>query len=384
MRVLHVMEATIGGTRRHLVDLALGQRSQGIDVAVAVATQRDPGFPADLDRLEAAGVDVRRVEMVREISPRRDWGHVKQLRALIEELRPLVVHTHSSKAGVLGRRAARRTARVHTPHTFAFLFGALFGRGKRALFRGIESYLGRSTDRLIAVSESEGHTIRRSGVVDAAKVRVVPNGIDPARVADAEALDVAGLGLDPGRPLAAVVGLVYAAKGQDLALAALQEPGLEDLQLVCVGPGELEELRGAAAAAGLGARVAVTGPRNDVPSVLAAADLLLLPSRWEGLPYVVLEAMAASLPVVATPVDGARDLVRDGVTGRLAETIDAGAIATALRDVVGASPEERLRMGAAGRERLDSDYTVERMVERTSAVYEEAVREARADGRLAS
>lgn len=382
MHVLHVMEATIGGTRRHLVDVASGQRRAGLDVAVAVSTLRDPDFPRDLEQLEALGVRVHRVPMVREIAPRTDFRHERALRALLCAERPDVVHTHSSKAGVLGRRASLATrigARVHTPHTFAFLFGALFSPAKRALFKAVERHYAARTQRVIAVSASEGDTIRASGVVDPAKVRVVPNGIDPARVEGATALDVASLGLDPARPVVAVIGLVYAAKGQDLAVEALARPGLEDVQLLVVGPGEpaaLDALRARAAVLGVGARVVCTGPRRDVPSVLAAATCLLLPSRWEGMPYVVLEAMAARLPVVATPVDGARDLVRDGVTGALATGIDAESLATALRRVVRATPAERAAFGARGRARLDEGFTVERMVSALAAVYEEAVVEA--------
>ncbi|MEZ6016953.1 MAG: glycosyltransferase [Planctomycetota bacterium] len=387
VRVLHVMEATIGGTRRHLVDVAGGQARAGLDVAVVAATLRDPDFPADLDALEALGVRVHRLQMVRAIAPLTDLRHERALRQLLRAEAPDIVHTHSSKAGVLGRRASLATgigARVHTPHTFSFLFGALFSPAKRALFKAIETHYARRTQRLVAVSPSEAETFRASGVVDPAKVRVVPNGVDPARIEGAPPLDVAALGLDPTRPIVAIVGLVYAAKGQDLAVEALTRPGLADAQLLIVGPGEpaaLAALRARAAALGVADRVVCTGPRRDVPSVLAAATCLLLPSRWEGMPYVVLEAMAARLPVVATPVDGARDLVRDGVTGALAARIDADAIADALARVLRATPAERAALGARGRAHLDGGFTVARMVEALTSVYMEAIEEVRRERR---
>ena len=376
MHIAHVMEATIGGTRRHLVDVAHAQLRRGDRVSLLVSTLRDPGFEGDLEALEAAGATVRRVPMVRAIRPGRDLAHLRRLKAALRELRPDVVHTHSSKAGVLGRRASLSTgigARVHTPHTFAFLFGAMFGRAKRAVFRSIERSLASSTHRLVAVSESEAATIAASGVVDPGRLCTVPNGIDPARVEGAEPANLADFGLDAARPVAAVVGLLYSAKGQDLALEALAEEGLEGLQLLFVGPGDQGPLLELAARLGVQRRVAFTGPRDDVPSILAASDFLVLPSRWEGMPYVVLEAMAASRAVVSTPVDGARDLVEDDVTGFLASGVSGAALAAAMRRAVLAGSGRRERLGAAGRARLDGAHDVSTMAVRLDAVYREAL-----------
>lgn len=368
------MEATIGGTRRHLVDTAFGQLEAGLEVELAVATARDPDFPADLERLEARGARVTRVNMVRSLRPASDYAAYRVLRRLIADRRPDIVHTHASKAGVLGRRASCSVgvgARVHTPHAFAFLFGALFGPAKRALFRQIEVQLARRTDRMIAVSPSEAETFRSSGVVDPERVRIVPNGIDPAPFTGATPLDLSTLGVDSERPVAAVIGLIYAAKGQDLALEALTRPGVEDLQLLVVGPGDTTELKEQARRLGVADRVRFTGVRRDVPAILAAVDMLLLPSRWEGMPYVILEAMASSRAVVATPVDGAKDLVVPGETGVIATEISAAAIAEGLAEVCSLGAAVRARMGAAGRERLLSDYTASRMVEGLLGVYGE-------------
>jgi glycosyltransferase involved in cell wall biosynthesis len=368
------MEATIGGTRRHLVDVASGLRCEGVDVHVAVSTLRDPDFPADLERLEAAGVGVTRIPMVRSVRPHLDWSHGRQLAALLRELRPDIVHTHSSKAGVLGRRASIQTgigARVHTPHAFAFLFEALFGKLKRGLYRELERRLALRTDRMIAVSATEAETFERSGIVPGDRIRVVPNGIDPKPFEGAAPIDLAALGLDPQRPTTAVIGLIYAAKGQDFALEALARPGCAELQLLIVGPGETRALEERADALGVGDRVRFTGARRDVPAVLAALDFLLLPSRWEGMPYIVLEAMAAGLPVVATPVDGARELVVDGQTGLLAEAIDAESVHAALARACALSRPERTAMGRAGHARVTDAFSRERMVRGLLGVYGE-------------
>lgn len=374
MRVLHVMEATIGGTRRHLVDVTRGQLACGLDVHLAVATERDPDFLADLAALEREGAGVTRLPMTRSIRPGRDAADYRSLVRLLRQVGPDIVHTHSSKAGVLGRAASLRTGighRVHTPHTFAFLFAALFGPAKRWAYRSIETWFARRTERVIAVSDTEAETFRESGVVTADRIRVVRNGIDPGPYREATPLDLARLGLDPTLPTAAVIGLVYAAKGQDLALEALAGPGCERLQLLIVGPGDTSALEAQAGRLGVAARVRFLGARRDVPSILAALDFLLLASRWEGLPYVVLEAMASGLPVVSTPVDGALDLIIDEETGLLAREISADALHAVTRRMLELGEAERSGLGAAGRLRMLAGYTVEQMVEGLGQVYAE-------------
>ncbi len=373
MRILHVMECTIGGTRRHLVDVVLGQRALDLDVHVVASSLRQPDFEADLQRFEHAGAVVTRLPMVRAVSPATDAAHLSTLRAHLERTHPDVVHTHSSKAGVLGRLASLQTgigARVHTPHTFAFLFEAEFSRPRRALFRAIEKGLSGHTHALVAVSPGEARTFAASGVVDAERVRVVPNGIDPAPWIAARPIARAEIGLRDDKPLAAVVGLLNVAKGQDLALQALAE--VPDLQLVVVGHGDMDaDLRSLTVRLRLDDRVRFLGFRTDVPAILAASDFVVVPSRWEGLPYVALEAMAAAKPVVATPVDGARDVIEHGRTGLLSGAIDARSIAGALRAMQHATPEERASMGALGRERVVRSYTARAMVQGLVDVYRE-------------
>ena len=369
------MECTIGGTRRHLVDVAREQARIGLEVHVVASTLRAPDFERDLAALEAAGVSVARLPMVRSISPCTDLAHLGFLRRQLESVQPDIVHTHSSKAGVLGRLASMQTsigARVHTPHTFSFLFEAEFSAPKRKLFCEIERGLAGLTQALIAVSPSEGRTFVASGVVEAARVRVVPNGIDPEPWRAARPVSRAELGVRADAPLAVVVGLFNIAKGQDLALDALRERGLERLQLVFAGHGELEApLKERARRLGLENRARFLGFRTDVPALIAAADFVLVPSRWEGMPYVVIEALASSRAVVATPVDGARDLVVHGEIGFLARSIDAAALAEALRAMLALEPAQRAAFGAAGRARVIDGFTVGAMVQGLVSVYRE-------------
>ena len=375
MRVLHVMEATIGGTRRHIGDVVEGELARGLDVHLVASALRQPEFETDLQRLEARGARVVRLPMVRSVAPAQDFAHCRAIARRLEDVRPDVVHTHSSKAGVLGRAASIATGigrRVHTPHTFAFLFDAMFSRVQRSLFRGIESHLAGETQALIAVSDSEARTFRASGVVPEARIRVVQNGIDPRPWTGAAPLSRAALGLRDDLPLAAVVGLLNVAKGQDLALEMLAHAGLDRLQLVVAGHGEMRaELEASARRLRIEERVKFLGFRTDVPALLATADFTLVPSRWEGMPYIVLESMAAARPVVATSVDGARDLVQPGETGMLAREVSAASLAASTLELLELSREDRERMGARGRERVLERHTLERMIDGLVDVYRE-------------
>ena len=370
------MECTIGGTRRHLVDLALGQAEAGESVGVVAAGLRDPGMAGDFERLRAGGVQVERLDMVRSIRPWTDWRHQRALQAILRSQQPAIVHTHSSKAGVLGRRASLRTGigrRVHTPHTMAFLFAELFSPWKRAIFRRIETSLASQTDRIIAVSRGEAQTLEASGVLDPARLRVVPNGMDPAPYSKAQPVDLERFGLDPKRPAMALVGLVYAAKGHDLLLEALAAAGepLADWQILCVGPGDPREYQQLAERLGLADRVVFTGPRDDVPRIMASVQALVLPSRWEGMPYVVLEAMASALPVVAHPVDGARDVLEAESVGILAEGIGVAPLRAGLLRLAALTPEERQALGTRARAHVQSHYALSNMVRGTLDVYAE-------------
>jgi glycosyltransferase involved in cell wall biosynthesis len=374
LRVLIVIEATIGGTRRHVVDLARGLARRGVEVWLASAQRRDPGYPADLVALAAQGVHCVDVPMVRSIRPARDLADLRALAELVERVQPDVVHTHSSKAGVLGRLAAASAGRpvVHTPHTFAFLFRAEFSAWQRALFRALETHLSGGTAAVIAVSRSEAESIGRSGVVPRERVRVVPNGIDASRWVSAQPASRASLGVPDGVPLLAVLGLLHVAKGQDVALRALARTELGRAHLLLAGMGdEREELEELARSLGLSDRAHFLGWRDDAPALVAASDVVLLPSRWEGMPYIVLESMAAARPVVATRVDGAVELVDDGRTGALVAIEDDAELARAAGRLLALSPGARERMGSLARERVLGRFTIERMLDSLLAVYAE-------------
>ena len=367
------MESTIGGTRRHIVDVAREQLALGIDVQLCVSTLRDPRFEQDLQALEALGCGVERLDMTREIRPGRDYKHWRAIESTLKRLQPEVIHTHSSKAGVLGRLASLSTdigVRVHTPHTFAFLFEAMFGAAKRAMFRTLESQLAAHSSAVVAVSPSEGHAFHTSQVVATSRIRVVVNGIVPDAFLDATPMTRERLDVPAGVPLTAVIGLLNAAKGQDLALRALAEPGCEGVHLIIAGMGEDEQAcRELAKELGVAARVRFFGWCEEVPALLAALDFLLLPSRWEGMPYVVLEAMASRLPVVAAPVSGATDLVENGLTGFVTASASPEHLASGMKQLLGCESAALEAMGERGQRAVLERYTARTMAERLIQVY---------------
>ncbi|MCZ6598378.1 MAG: glycosyltransferase family 4 protein [Planctomycetota bacterium] len=374
---MHVMEATIGGTRRHITEATRGLLREGVDVYLVVSAERQPDFRDDLADLERAGACVLELPMVREVRPGLDIRHARALVRHVREVRPDIVHAHSSKGGVLGRWASLRTGigrRIYSPHTFAFLHSARFGRLRRRLYYSVERWFGQRTDRIVAVSATEAETIRSSGVIDPDRVRVVPNGIDVAPYADLVPADLTPFGVPAGAPVAAVVGLVYEAKGQDLAVEVLARPGCEDLHLLIAGEGECRaDFERLARERGVADRAHFLGWRKDVPSLLAASDFLLMPSRWEGMPYITMEALAARVPVVASRVDGVRELVRDGETGYTADVGSAASLAAACERMLALEPEERRAMGARGLDLVRASHGLDAMVRGLLEVYEELI-----------
>jgi hypothetical protein len=234
---------------------------------------------------------------------------------------------------------------------------------KRKLFREIERALAGHTQALVAVSPGEAETFVASGVVERERVRVVCNGIDPKPWLAARASKRADLGLRDDVPLAGVIGLLNVAKGQDLVLDALAMSGLERLHVLFAGSGALENaLKERARRLRVDERVRFLGFRDDVPALLAASDFTIVPSRWEGMPYVVLESMASARAVVATPVDGSRDLVVHVKQDCSREQSPPNRSRNPCARCSSSTARERARMGERGRERMLAHYSADAMV----------------------
>ncbi len=372
---MQVLEATVGGTRHYLLDLAYNLPAAQFDQHLVVSTLRDPGFAEDIQQLTAAGLQVSEVPMRRSISPASDWGAYRKLRRIIAAWRPHVVHSHSSKAGFLARIAARGLpcASLYSPHCFAFQMGV--ERAQRLLYTHLERFAGRYTDALVLACESQRQVALKQHIVPADKTAIVPTGIRPSdyqsqadREQLREKLGVSGCG--------AVLGTVAALRRQKglrclLEAMARLDPAT-DAVLLLAGTGDQEAaLVAQAQKLGLQDRVRFLGHRDDIPELLRAVDLFLLPSLWEGLPYGLLEAMAAGVPVVTTNIAGNADLIDGRTTGWLVPPADAEALARVIGEVLADTAEAQKRASAA-RRLVESNYTLEKMIAGYVNVYAEA------------
>jgi glycosyltransferase involved in cell wall biosynthesis len=318
-------------------------------------------------------------ELQRAISPAPDLGAVLRLRSLIRELRPHIIHTHTAKAGAVGRAAALAAGRRRPPvvvHTFhGHVLRGYFDPATTAFFRQLERRLARITDALVAVSPQVRDDLVRLGVAPANRFAVIRLGLDleqrTAAPPDARQRLREELGIPEDRFVVGWLGRMTEIKRADdliRALASLRRRGAE-ADLLLVGDGPLRPmLTQLADALGVLEHTHFVGYRSEVGEIYAAVDAFGLTSANEGTPATIIEAQAAGLPIVSTDVGGVADIVRDGETGILTLPGDVEAIADGLARLAGDS-DLRRRMGAAGRERVVGRYSVPRLVDDIDRLY---------------
>ena len=321
----------------------------------------------------------------REISPLDDLAAARQLLKLIRRLRPDILHTHTAKAGAVGRLAAllagpaRPRVVVHTFH--GHVLRGYFGSAKTEAFRRLEQGLARASDALIAVSPEVRDDLVALGVAPAEKITVIRLGLDlEQRLATAPGAPEAlreELGVPEARFLISWLGRMTEIKrGDDLlrAFARLRAGGA-DADLLLVGDGPLrQDLETLAADLEIAGHCHFTGFRTDVGAVYAASDAIALTSANEGTPVTVIEAQAAGKPVVSTDVGGVRDIVADGVSGFVVPPGDVDAVADRLR-LLADDPDLRRRLGAAGTA-AGERYSVPRLVHDVDLLYRELLERA--------
>lgn len=377
MRILHVVEATIAGVRTHVQVITAGLDQRRFQSTVACPLHRDHAYGDDqfITYLTSVGIPVVPVAMRRAISPGSDLAALWRLVGLFRRERFDIIHLHSSKAGFLGRLAARvagvSAVVVYSPHGLSFLGDQPPAR--RLLYVTLERLAGRLGDRIIAVSPGEREQILRARLAPGEQVVCIEGGVAPIQlpIGYDRAAQRRELGQAGAAPLIGTVARLSRQKNPYLFLDAAARVlcDLPDAQFVWCGGGELDAAaRSRAQELGLAGACRFLGHRDDSHQILAALDVFWLTSDYEGWPLAPLEAMALHVPIVATDVVGTRDLLRGGA-GLLVPHGDGMALAAATTALM-RSPERRAGLARAGYEFYTAYGTADRMIRALECFYE--------------
>jgi glycosyltransferase involved in cell wall biosynthesis len=377
-----IARLNVGGPATHVIGLAAGLPRDRFSVRL-IAGREGRGEAGMHYLAEEAGI---RPEILPELSPHlgpADALAFFRLVRIFREWKPDVVHTHTAKAGAVGRTAARCAGVPVVIHTFhGHVLRGYFSPPVQAFFRMIERTLTRITDRIVTLSPALRDDLASMGIAPPEKIDVVPLGIDlkafrgaPQR--RAELRDELGIG--PDQPLVGTVGRLVPIKNHRLFLEAARSmvDSGSPVRFAVVGDGGLRDsLKEYACQLGIADRVHFLGWRKDMVPVYAALDLFALTSDNEGTPVAVIEAMAAGIPVVATAVGGVPDVVRDGETGRLVPPGDAPALSRAWRTALQDREVTQRMCGRAGRD-VERQFGRERMISAMAGLYERRAADAR-------
>jgi len=386
VKVLRVIaRLNVGGPALHVAYLTAGLAERGYDTTLVAGTiargEESMAFVADAHNVHVETLS----DLHREISPIRDLRAILRLARLIRRERPAILHTHTAKAGAVGRIAALLAGDARPPivvHTFhGHVLRGYFGRTMTFGFRTLERWLARTTTSLVAVSPEVRDDLVALRVAPASKFTVVRLGIDLAhRIASdgAQRRETRRqMGLRDDAFVVGWVGRMTAVKNTDSlvrALQALVDLGV-DARLLLVGDGpDRDHLERYAHELGVMKRCLFLGYQEDVARFYDAIDALVLPSVNEGTPVSVIEALAAERPAVATRVGGTPDIIRDGIDGFLVDPADPDDLAERLAELARDAPR-RAAMGAAGRARVLERYAVSRLIDDIDRLYRELLAE---------
>jgi len=365
--------APFGGDCVLMLELGRAAQEQGFDVDI-LAT--DPHFQ---EMIRSQGLGLIDLDVIRrEIRPLWDVRGLVRLTRFLSRSPYTIVHTHTTKPGIVGTLAARRAetpAVMHTVHLFPFHEET--GRLVTSAYVAAERLAARWCDRIVTVSEFQRDWALRVGVGTPEQVVSIPNGVPTnraqARRSRSEVRAELGLGdafmiLSTGR-LAEQKGLEYLIRA-----AALLRQDLPAARIVLAGDGPLRDKLGKLVSSlGLEDTVALLGRRSDVGDLLAASDLVVLPSLWEGLSISLLEAMAAGKPVVTTSIGSNREVTNDGEAAVLVRPKDAASLAAAISSL--AADGSRLQeLGRKGQQVQRERYSLQRMLDAYMGEYDRLLR----------
>jgi len=385
-----IARLNIGGPARHVTLLADGLHTHGYDTSL-VHGEPEPSEGSFDDLLSGGTRSIKLSGLGRSVRPWTDLRVFAQLVRIMFHERPDIVHTHTAKAGVLGRLAAAafnatrpRPARALVVHTFhGHVLDGYFRPSANRAVRTVERALAALSDSIVAIAPHQrDDLVERFHIAPKEKVHVVRLGLDlaPLLAIDADTPSLkAALGWGEDDVVFGYVGRLVPIKDLDLLLQAFAQvaASVPSARLAIAGEGtERGRLERLSADLELAKRVAFLGWRRDLPRLYRTFDVAVLSSRNEGTPVALIEAMAAKLPVVALRVGGVPDVVVGGRTGLLVEPRDADSLARAMIELA-TDAQTRQRMGIEGRSLVAKKYSVDRLVLDLDRLYRDALQRKR-------
>jgi glycosyltransferase involved in cell wall biosynthesis len=394
IKITHIItRLDMGGSAQNTLLTALNHDPQRYNVCLIKGSTHESAMTKEeiqlvnrqLETAQKQGIEVIDIPaLVRRISPFNDIKAFISIFQFLRKSKPDIVHTHTSKAGMLGRLAAwmaRVPIIIHTPH--GHVFYGHFGKSLSRIFLQMEKLLGRITHHHIALTQEECNDYLRLKVSQASKTTVIHSGVDLQRFskgAKQRTRKREELGISPDSLVIGYVGWLIPIKGAThlvSAMARVAEKYPKSL-LILVGKGDDKgeeeiKLKKQVERAGLADKIRFLGWRSDVDEIMGCFDIFVLPSLNEGMGRVLVEAMAAGLPIVASRVGGIPDLVKDGQNGLLAPPADAIALGNGIAALL-EDKKIRKRMGQVGK-KMCRQYSTEAMVTPIDNLYRELLEE---------
>ena len=378
MNVVHfITRLIIGGAQENTL---LTCEDQHRDYGDKVTLVCGPGLGREgslVDRATSAGFRIELLpDLDRSIRPRRDWRSYRKLIQILSEVKPDIVHTHSSKAGIMGRSAARKLGipAVHTIHGSAFHYGQ--SPFARCIYRAAEKWGARRCERFISVCDAMTNQYVAAGIASRDRFTTIYSGMDvepflnpPRPPADVRT----ELGFEPQHVVVGKVARLFHLKGHEFLIRAAARivERTPDVRFLLIGDGILrEQFDRDIAAAGLSDHFVFTGlvPPSQVPELIGAMDVVVHTSMWEGLARVLPQGLIAGKPVVSYDIDGAREVCITGETGFLLPRGSVSELADSICALAN-DADLRRRLGQTGRERFTDQFRHETMTRRIREVY---------------
>ncbi len=381
MKIVHLITRLIvGGAQENTISTCEDQLQHGHRVTLITGPTTGPEGSL-VERARRSGVELIEVpSLIRSVHPWHDAKAYFQLKQLLRSLQPDIVHTHSSKAGIVGRRAAwdAKLPVVHTIHGASFHYGQSQLISKT--YVSLERMAARWTDHFISVADDMSAEYVRAGIAAPDRFTTVYSGFDvepfldpPRRPEDVRR----ELGFGPDDVVIGKIGRLFHLKGHEFLLQAAPRiiAAAPQARFLFVGDGILrEQFEQQIARDGLSAHFKFTGlvPPTQIPELMGAMDIVTHTSQWEGLARVLPQGLIAGKPVVSYDVGGAREVVRPGETGYLLPRDSVDPLVDALLELI-TDPEKRARYGRRGRELFTDRFRHQTMTAQIQQVYEQVL-----------